>query len=85
MTDADAATLVGAGVVSVMLFRRSPPPSAVARMPKAQPADADDVAPPSLRPKPDRRSGMANEAYIYEAIRTRGRGKANGSLHGSSP
>jgi acetyl-CoA C-acetyltransferase len=29
---------------------------------------------------------MANEAYIYEAIRTpRGRGKANGSLHGVKP
>ncbi len=29
---------------------------------------------------------MANEAYIYEAIRTpRGRGKANGSLHSVKP
>ncbi len=29
---------------------------------------------------------MANEAYIYEAIRTpRGRGKANGSLHAVKP
>jgi acetyl-CoA C-acetyltransferase len=35
----------------------------------------------------DRRgTGVSNEAFIYEAIRTpRGRGKANGSLHGVKP
>ena len=45
MTDADAATLVGAGVVSVMLFPQIAAAIGRRSNAQAQPADADDVAP----------------------------------------
>ncbi|MBK9433791.1 MAG: cation:proton antiporter [Micrococcales bacterium] len=45
MTDADAATLVGAGVVSVMLFPQIAAAIGSRSNAQAQPADADDVAP----------------------------------------
>ena len=51
MTDADAATLVGAGVVSVMLFPQIAAAIGRRSNAQAQPADADDVAPACLRPK----------------------------------
>ena len=76
----------GRQVVSVMLFPQIAAAIGRRSNAQAQPADADDVAPPSLRPKPDRRSGMANEAYIYEAIRTPAAGaRPTVRCTGSSP
>ncbi|EFG10281.1 Acetyl-CoA acetyltransferase [Streptomyces clavuligerus] len=41
---------------------------------------------PSPLPVPRKAADVTTEAYVYEAIRTpRGRGKANGSLHGTKP